>query len=64
VSDEAFQESIPRPFVMWPLMVIRTAEGDQVALLHVGSYAGGLNREHFFWIYLPVTSIGHLIGLG
>jgi hypothetical protein len=63
VSDEAFQESIPRPFVMWPLLVIRTSEGDQVALLHVGSYAGGLNREHFFWIYLPVSRIGHFIGL-
>jgi len=51
-EEGAFQTSIPQLFIFWPLLIVRTAEGDQVALLHVGTYIGALNREYFFWTYL------------
>lgn len=31
---------------------IKTAEGETLVLIHVGSYIGGIERQHFYWSYL------------
>jgi len=33
------------------LYFIRTAEGKAVAIVSIGRYIGGINRNHFFWTY-------------
>ena len=33
------------------LYFVRTDEGKTIAIMHIGRYIGGYNRNHFFWTY-------------